>query len=97
VAEYWSVGVLPKSELHRVAGWDAERAADLDLAVTFLFVSDSIPQHPDISKIRSPSRRFVLVLVLTPRVRPFAPFPVIHCVIIPVVALTRCGYGLSYR
>ena len=36
-------------------------------------------------------------LVLTPRVRPFAPFPVIHCVIIPVVALTRCGYGLSYR
>src|SRR5260221_14086842 len=36
-------------------------------------------------------------LVLTPRFRPFASFPVIHCVIIPVVALTRCGYGLSYR
>ena len=27
---------------------------------------------------------------------PFAPFPVIPCVIIPVVASTPCGYGLSY-
>ena len=56
--EYSSVGVLREGRIApRVRGvGDAERAADVGVAVTFALISDSIlcSTTSDISKIRSP-------------------------------------------